>query len=66
MPHLTSEALRQDPEGLAFLRSVLRSAPKAPTADTAVAALHPLLVPPLPQAKMATPVSAVRAAGNSR
>lgn len=66
MPHLTSEALRQDPEGLAFLRDVLRSAPKAPAADTAVAALPPILVAPLRRAKMTASVPAARVAGNTR
>jgi hypothetical protein len=32
MPQLTSEALQNDPEGLAFLADVLRSAPSAPLA----------------------------------
>jgi len=69
MPHLTSDALRQDPEGLAFLRTVLaKPEPVACAALVAVEEPAPprelVIVDTMP-APTAGPLPAVRAAADA-
>ena len=64
MPHLTADALRDDPEGLAFLRGVLKPAACATAAaapDPGKPAAEPIRLPrPAAQARPPKPAVAAR------
>ena len=66
MPHLTSDALRQDPAGLEFLRGVLKPTAKRPAADTAAAAIAPLIAEPLRRPALAGSARLARIATSAR
>ena len=63
MPHLTADALRDDPEGLAFLRGVLKPAsrePAGPAPEPAKPDAEPIRLPQ-PAAQPRPPKPAVAA-----
>lgn len=66
MPHLTSDALRQDPAGCEFLRSVLKPHAQRLAAATAVAAIAPVIAEPLRRPAPTGPARLARMAGSAR
>jgi len=64
MPHLTADALRDDPEGLAFLRGVLKPGGREPAAAAPGAAKPEIAEPvrlPRPARRARPPKPAVAA-----